>query len=128
MSESIPFHDPRTDRDYVLEFDRDSVRFAESIGLNLAVLADAKRIHSRDIPIATMWSQLFYAGLIKHHPDMTQELSDDIWERVPNKPNVFFALLDMFQEPYQTLLSDDGDIDPKDVVEIKLPRPRSRKR
>lgn len=126
MADSITFTDPKDGTDYTIEYDRDSVRFAESIGLNLAVLTDPKRIQSRDIPIATLMSQAFYAGLVKHQPAITQEQSDDIWGRVTGKEGVFTALLDMIQEPYTSLLSDaPEDADPKEAVVIKLPRKRS---
>lgn len=122
MADSITFTDPRTNREYVLEYDRDSVRFAESIGLNLAVLSDRKRMARRDVPIGTLMSQVFYSALIKHQPMLTQDESDDIWERVSGKEQVFAALLDMIQVPYVALLDEPEDGDPKGTVTIKLPR------
>lgn len=122
MADSITFTDPKTNAEYTLEYDRDSVRFAESIGLNLAVLSDRKRMARRDVPIGTLMSQVFYSALIKHHPMLTQDESDDIWERVTGKEAVFAALLDMIQVPYVSLLEEPGDADPKETVTIKLPK------
>lgn len=124
MAEVIPFTDPKDGAEYQIEYDRDSVRFAESIGMNLAALTDANRLRSRDVPIATIMSQAFYAGLIKHQPTMTQAKSDDIWSRVSGKEEVFAALLEMIQEPYTSLLAEPEDSDPKEAVVIRLPRKR----
>lgn len=126
MADSIKFTDPKDGTEYVIEYDRDSVRFAESVGLNLAVLSDSKRVQSRDIPIASLMSQAFYAGLVKHQPAITQEQSDDIWSRVTGKEAVFQALLEMIQEPYTSLLAEPDESDPKakDAVVIKLPSRR----
>lgn len=119
MAESLTFHDPKTNADYVLEFDRDSVRFAEDLGVNLVDLTDRSHIKP-----ATLWSQMFYAALHKHQPMLTQDQSDDMWSRIPNKADVFSALLDMFQVPYTALLGDKAEGDSKNVIAIKLPNKR----
>lgn len=120
MAQTIPFHDNKTDTDYTLGFDRDSVRFAESLGVNVAVLTDARRVQSRDVPMATLMSQLFHAALVRDQPGITQEQSDDLWSRMPQKNDVFAALLDLAQEPYLALLGEAPD-DPKESIVIKLP-------
>ena len=53
MAQSIKFTDPKTDTEYTLEYDRDSVRFAEDLGINIVELVRGK------VKPATLWTQLF---------------------------------------------------------------------
>lgn len=116
MAQSIKFTDPKTDTEYTLEYDRDSVRFAEELGVNIIELIRGK------VKPATLWTQLFFSALHKNHPTITQDESDDIWTRVTNKADVASVLQDMIAEPYELMLSEDEDADPKNAVTIKLPQ------
>lgn len=116
MAQSIKFTDPKTDTEYTLEYDRDSVRFAEDLGINIVELVRGK------VKPATLWTQLFYSALHKNQPTITQEESDDIWTRVTNKADVAEALEGMIAEPYELMLSEGEGADPKNAVTIKLPQ------
>lgn len=116
MAQSIKFTDPKTNNEYTLEYDRDSVRFAEELGVNIIELVRGK------VKPATLWTQLFYSALHKNHPTITQSDSDDIWTRVSNKAEVAEVLQEMIAEPYEQMLADDNGADPKNAVTIKLPK------
>ncbi|MDD6566983.1 MAG: DUF5055 domain-containing protein [Parafannyhessea umbonata] len=102
MAKKITLTDPKTKVAYTLEYDRDSVVYAESLGF------DMTRAESS---YATDMVTLFRAGFHKNHPGVSKDVIYGIWDRVPDKQGLLGVLIEMFGEPLQALLVEpkDGD-------------------
>lgn len=98
----ITIKDPATNASYTIEYDRDSVVYAESIGF---------RIQDASTAIATDMVTLFRAGFHKDHPYVPKDTVYAIWDRIPKKQELFMKLMDMFMVPYKSLMDepDEGD-------------------
>lgn len=106
MARQINLTDPVTGQGYTLEFDRDSVVYAESIGFSITRVRDA---------VATDMTTLFRASFHKHHPGITKDDAYAIWDRIPGKQELFEVLMDMFQEPFNALIEEPSEGDSKNV-------------
>lgn len=106
MARQIHLTDPVTGLGYTLEFDRDSVVYAESIGFSIAKVRDA---------VATDMITLFRAAFHKHHPAIGKDDAYAIWDRIPSKQELFELLMDMFQEPFNALIEEPSEGDSKNV-------------
>lgn len=65
----IILHDTEEGRDYVLEFDRDSVRFAEARGFDIS---DVPKYPMTKVP------ELFFFAFRMHHKNVSREKTDKI--------------------------------------------------
>lgn len=89
------------DRDYILEFTRDSVRTMERQGFNANELM---------VKPMTMLPDLFAGAFIAHHPYTKRKLIDEIFEHIGNKQELIGKLVEMYNEPLATLMEDkEGD-------------------
>lgn len=111
MAKSIKLTDPSTGTTYTLEFDRDAVVYAERIGFDITKASTA---------YATDTVALFRAAFHKNHQYVTDAVIDGIWDRLPGKSEVMQVLIEMFVEPYNALLSEPGDGDPKETPTFQV--------
>lgn len=101
MAKTIQLTDAGTGKTYVLEYDRASVVYAESIGFSPRKAADAPMT-------ATM--TLFRAAFHKNHPRVQDDEIDRLFDAVPDKDGLYSVLGEMLQETYGTLeVSEDGE-------------------
>lgn len=107
MAKKVTVTDPTTKQDYIIEFDRDSVVYAESIGFDVTKAATA---------YATDMVTLFRAGFHKNHPFVSKEVVYGIWDRVKDKQGLFGLLMDMFMVPYNALVDEPKDGDKGNVT------------
>lgn len=85
---------------YVLEYNRRSVEVLESRGFNLADI-DSK-------PMLTL-PRLFEGAFIAHHRFVKKNVIDKIYEAMPNKDELFENLVEMYQEPINTLVEEPDE-------------------
>lgn len=95
--------------EYNLEFNRDSVRYGESIGLNISDF---------DTKVMTTTELLFLTGFHKNHPEVDKAESDRIlYEELGGlRPEETSRLVSEFLETYSTLINTDGEKDDKGEV------------
>ena len=89
---------------FVLEFDRDTVKFAETTrGLKPQVVEGNLGM--------TEIEDLFFCSFRKHHPKLSKADTDKIlYERLGGITSAMLTrLYELFEAPYTTLISDDTD-------------------
>lgn len=101
--EPITIYDKNGNFKYLLEFDRNTVEFAESrFGLKPQVLEGA--LGSIEI------RALFFCSFRKHHPKISKSETDKIIEEIGKiTPKMLARLVQLFEYPYTELLTDDVD-------------------
>ena len=89
------------DKEYTLEFTRESIKQMEREGF---VLEDVARKPMLTLPV-------FFAGAFKaHHKfDTKQKKIDEIFEKFTNKQALFAKLLDMYQYPMEEMIDNEND-------------------
>lgn len=93
------------DKDYVLEYTRDSVKRMEAHGL---VLEDVSK------KPMTMLPMLFEGAFYAHHAKAIGKLTDEIYKAMPDKQKLIAALSDMITETLETLTAEP-DADTKNI-------------
>ena len=88
------------DKEYVLEYSRQSVRTMEAQGF---VLND---IETKPV---TMIPMLFQGAFIKNHRGIKRNLMDELYEEVSDKTGLLQALMEMYAETLSTLTDDKED-------------------
>ena len=85
------------DTEYVLEFNRDTVKYAEDNGFSRKDAEDKMMIR---IP------ELFYYALRMHQPEIKRSQADDLYFNVLEglTPGEIERLVDLFNAPYSTLI------------------------
>ena len=93
-----------TDKDgvtYTLQFNRDSVRFAEQRGFQIDQLLDFPQTN-----IPALW---FYAFRM-HHPNIGRANTDALLEQLGGlKPKEIERLVELYNEPNTALIAGDED-------------------
>ena len=87
-------------KEYVLEFNRQSVKTMESQGFVLEELT-AKPM--------TMIPLLFQGAFIKNHRGIKRSLMDEIFEEIGDKTGLMEALMEMYAETLSTLTENNGE-------------------
>ena len=87
-------------KDYVLEYNRQSVKTMESQGFVLEELT-AKPM--------TMIPLLFQGAFIKNHRGIKRNLMDEIFEELGDKTALMEALMEMYAETLSTLTDGSGE-------------------
>lgn len=97
----IILHDEEHQKDYTLEFSRESVMFAEQRGFSIA---DLERY-----PMAKMPEFFFYAFRM-HHPNISRSLTDKIlFEMLGGMPEGMAERLgELYAVPYEALNGTTG--------------------
>ena len=86
-------------QEYVLEFDRMTIKMLENIGFNYEQFMDKPMTN---VELA------FTGAFIKNHPKTKQDVIGAIYEACPDKGALIATLSTMINECYEALLSD-GD-------------------
>ena len=86
-------------KDYVLEYNRQSVKTMESQGFVLDELTSKPM---------TMIPMLFSGAFIRNHKGMKRALIDEIYDNVGDKTGLMEALMEMYAETLSTLTENDG--------------------
>ena len=86
--------------EYILEFNRQSVKTMESQGFVLEELT-AKPM--------TMIPLLFNGAFIKNHRGIKRNLMDEIFEEIGDKTALMEALMEMYAETLSTLTEGNGE-------------------
>lgn len=89
---------------YTLAFTRRTVQTLTRNGFKVDMIAEQPAI---GIPM------LFRGAFMVHHRMIKDELTDRIWEKIPNKNDFISALVEMFVEPINVLLNDPEEDDEK---------------
>ena len=83
--------------DYTLEFTRETTQQLERQGFNSDELMQKSQLR---IP------ELFAGAFLAHHRYLRRNEIDRIYKAMPNKPELLTRLIEMYREPYETLLAD----------------------
>ncbi len=87
-------------KEYILEYNRQSVKTMESQGFVLEDLA-AKPM--------TMIPLLFQGAFIKNHRGIKRSLMDEIFEEIGDKTALMEALMEMYAETLGSLTDNNGE-------------------
>lgn len=108
MAKQIIFTDKETDRDYILEFNRNTVRQMEANGFNI-MEADSKPL--------TFLTELFAGAFKMHHRFVKLDDIGKIQERFANKDKLTQRLIEMYSETLESLTNNEGDEDKENLIE-----------
>ena len=86
------------DKDYTLEYNRQSVRMMEGQGFVLE--------QSSEKPV-TMIPMMFQGAFIKNHRGMKRALIDEIYDEVADKSGLLNALMEMYAETLSSLTDEN---------------------
>lgn len=102
--------DTETGKQYTLEFDKDSVKFAEARGFDISDVAK--------YPMSKI-SELFFYAFRKNHKNVSLERSEKLLEGIGPLPDGFLErLIGLYSEPFAAFNSeDDGESHPFVKVE-----------
>ena len=89
------------EKDYTLEYNRQSVRMIEGQGFVLDQISEK--------PV-TMIPMLFSGAFIKNHRGMKRALIDEIYEEVADKSGLLSALMEMYAETISSL-TDEKEVE-----------------
>lgn len=105
MSEVNPIviKDHENNKEYTLEFNRASVKYAESCGF------DIQKVSNTD-HIVTGVTDLFYFSFRMHHRDMTHADTDALLDRLGGiHPDVLTRLVELYTVPIVSLVNEDEE-------------------
>ena len=97
MSKIVLTHE---NKEYELEFNRQSVKMMESQGFVLDELTSKPM---------TMIPLLFNGAFIKNHRGIKRNLMDEIFEEIGDKTALMEALMEMYAETLSTLTEGSGE-------------------
>ena len=89
------------EKDYTLEYNRQSVRMMESQGFVL------EQISTKPV---TMIPMMFSGAFIKNHKGMKRALIDEIYDEVADKSGLLNALMEMYAETLSSL-TDEKEVE-----------------
>lgn len=104
MSTKIEFK--YKEKNYTLEYNRDSIRIMEKQGFN------AEKFTEQPM---TMVELAFEGSFIMNHPKTTRAEVQEIYSLFKNKRALMNQLLVMIQETYSTLFEDNEEDDSKNI-------------
>ena len=88
------------DKEYSLEYSRQSVRTMEQQGFVLDELTSKPM---------TMIPMLFQGAFIKNHKGIKRSLIDEIYKGIGNRLELMEALMEMYAETLSSLMDDDAE-------------------
>lgn len=98
MSKSIKIvHDGKT---YTLSYTKRTVQEMERNGF----IAE-----KTDEMTATMIPMLFYGAFLRNHRFTKDNVKEEIWERITDKPGLIAALIDLYNEAMMFLVDEPED-------------------
>lgn len=91
-------------KNYVLEYNRETVKQMESRGFRLGELENQ--------PVNTI-SMLFSGAFLMHHKNVARDkdLTDEIYASFKNRDELLSALIEMYQEPVAALFDEPEEDD-----------------
>ena len=95
MSKSITF--TYEDKDYTLEYSRNSIRAMERKGFIADDIATK--------PMSVL-PDLFAGAFVKNHPTTKRETIDKIYEMMADKRTLVEALIELYNDPIEALLDE----------------------
>lgn len=98
MSKKIEFK--YQDTDYCLEYNREAIKLMEKQGFRFDEFIEKPM---------TMGDLAFQGAFIKNHRNIRVQTINEIFERMKNKNQLISTLLEMVQETYEDLYSDNKD-------------------
>lgn len=98
MSSKISF--TYNDRDYCLEYTKDSVKKMEGRGFAPARVLEAPM---------TYLPELFAGAFLANHPYTNRKIIDEIFEKMKGKKALVNTLVQMYNEPIDGLMGDDEE-------------------
>lgn len=97
----IIIRDNEHNKEYTLEFNRDTVKFAEQRGF---VLADVDRFPMTKLP------EFFWYAFRMHHPSFSLGQAEKLLDRMGGMSDALGRRLgELWAVPYESLNSNDGD-------------------
>lgn len=105
--------DEETGKKYTLEFNRESVRFAESRGFNIDKLSAAPM---------TMIPLLFWCAFRMHHRHLSREDADKIlYDKLGGLPEGMLTRLgELYNLPFSSLIADEDEAEGKKANPPKM--------
>ena len=94
------------DKEYTLEFTRNTISTLERQGFVPQDLLTKPM---------TMLPTLFRGSFLAHHPFVKQDVVDEIFSLMKDKQGLLNQLVEMYNEPIESLISEPND-DEKNVV------------
>lgn len=95
----IIIKDKETNEEYTLQFNAETVKYAESKGFNIENLDDKK---------LTLFTDLFYYSFLMHHKGIAKSTTDGVLEKMGGFPNGFMQrLCELYLAPYMMLVQDE---------------------
>jgi len=88
------------DEKYTLEYNRSSVVKMESNNFKL------DDINNKPIEMIT---KLFDGAFYMHHPNIREDIKQEIYEQIPNKDQFIIKLSEMYSDTLTTLLGDSSE-------------------
>lgn len=88
------------DNSYTLEFDRDSVRKTEQMGLRINEIGNMP---------ATMFPILFEGAFIKHHRRVPKKTIDEIFNSMSDAQDLLGEMVNMYMDALNSMLDDDDE-------------------
>ena len=97
----VVIHDTEQNRDYTLEFNRDTIKFAEGRGFKLADVDD--------FPM-TKVPEFFWYSFRMHHPSFSLSQAEKMLDRMGGMSEPLARRLgELWAVPFETLTHDKGD-------------------
>ena len=108
----IKITDSETGKQYVLEFNRATVKATEQSGF------DPELIDSQTI---TQVTKLFYGAFKKNHPQLSYDKIEKIIDELGGIPkNMIFRLLELYRYAADTLVRDEDEAEGAETKNLKL--------
>lgn len=102
MAKQLTFTDPLNGETYTLEFTRKTVEQMERSGFVSSELASKPMLH---LP------RLFAGAFLAHHRFVRTDVIDDLYSRMKNKDDLLSKLIEMYNEPLETLMAEPEEED-----------------
>lgn len=97
MAKQLVINDPMTGVTYTLEYTRKTVEMMEKQGF----IADD--VEKKPM---TMLPALFAGAFLAHHRFVKREVIDNIYKKLTNKDKLIEKLVEMYNDPIMTLLTE----------------------
>lgn len=97
----VVIHDTENNRDYTLEFSRESIKFAEGRGFKIQDVDD--------YPMSKI-PEFFWYAFRMHHPSVSSGQAEKLLDRLGGMSEALARRLgELWAVPFDTLTSEDGD-------------------
>lgn len=94
---AIKITDKTNDKEYILEYTRDTIRSMERQGFRVNEVTEMP---------ASMIPMLFYGAFFSNHPTMKRKKADELYYSLSNRSELINKLLEMYGEAYSSLTDD----------------------